>query len=422
MAQINLYLNICAFYYTDVQVRKYILSSSFFTIFILLVSCKEKNREININANSCILVEDTTYEVPLHFIKDLSYVRYFNLNSGEYIVGLIEVDLKDTLLFKRFNLTTQVSDSMFVYIPKQDNDYSFVEDIFLFPVYPDSILIASPFNIYCINFHKNHLTKVKINRQDNDLTNPFKDRYFYSLSHSQHRLCIVDTNIIISIITDTELSYKNPEVFNLPVFARIFLTPNCPKEILSQTKYPRNYRMGNFYGSTKNNTSPFTTTDGFCNLYYSFAKTHLIYKLNVCSGEITEKTQSSRYIENNFKTMNENDAYNPDKVRIFNIQEPKYFKLLYDSYHNLIYRFVYHSLDLKRNDGLFNTMRNKPFSIQILDTNLYMLNEIPFEGHAYLPEHAFIDASGCLHMTINNYSMGDTSYSFIVQKFRINEK
>ncbi|MBL1180649.1 MAG: hypothetical protein HND27_06050 [Bacteroidetes bacterium] len=399
-------------------------------LLLLFVSC-ERNKEnrAEIYHDSFFLKKVDTLSISLQYIENILISKYcVNLNKQDFFIGYTNYvskvnDLKKEQndIFLRYNFKTKTVDTILNYKIHFENEIESISDFYLDINNLDTLFLFSSYNLYALNIQTKETRKCNINYfKENDNEEKIKlGTYFYKTDDVLQSLTLLGNNNFLFSVFNRNISYKDSKQFLEPIFAIANINTGIgQKKIFKDTRYPKNYQQGNLYGMGSN-INPFGVFDNKQYYYYGFAKSHNIYRLNTITGKIEEKEIKSKYIGNGWKSMNENDAFVVDKVNTYNITEPKYFKLLYDSIHNVIYKFCYHALALKNKDGLFNTLRDKPFSIQIIDTNLNVLVEIPFKGHTYVPEHAFIDKMGLLNMTINNYKIGDTSHSYVIQKFEL---
>lgn len=404
----------------------------FFVIIVLLflvVSCIRNNEnKTEIFHESIFLKKADTISISMQYIENILISKYYvDMKKQDFYLGYTDYignsndkinEQKD--IFLRYNLKNKTVDTILSYKIYFENEIETISDFYFDINNPDTLFLFSSYNLYVLNIQTKEISKCNVN-YFNEFNNEEKIRlgnYFCKTNDVLQPLILLKNNRFLFSVFNRNLSYKDPKQFLEPVFASVNKNNTLQKRIFENTRYPENYQQGNLYG-LGSNINPFGVFDNNHYYYYGFAKSHNIYRLNTNTGRVDKNEIKSKYIDYGWKSMNDNEAFIVDKINNYNITEPKYFKLLFDSVNNVIYKFCYHTLAIKNKDGLFNTYRDKPFSIQIIDTNLNILNEVIFEGYAYIPEHAFIDKDGLLNMTINNYKIGDTSYSYVIQKFEL---
>ncbi len=70
----------------------------------------------------------------------------------------------------------------------------------------------------------------------------------------------------------------------------------------------------------------------------------------------------------------------------YDVTEPRYITIMYDPYRKYYYRFVTHTIEFEKEDGLtVNTIFDKPWSLIVMDKNFKILDEIIFDNKKFLP-------------------------------------
>lgn len=70
------------------------------------------------------------------------------------------------------------------------------------------------------------------------------------------------------------------------------------------------------------------------------------------------------------------------------------FGFLYDPWRDLYYRFLWNGVETRASENIYNTMMDKPFSVEIYDTNLNFLGEDSLPINSYRPSTWFITKEG----------------------------
>jgi len=136
-------------------------------------------------------------------------------------------------------------------------------------------------------------------------------------------------------------------------------------------------------------------------LVYSFPITPTIYSVNINNGITQHKPNlRSPHLDHDFEVI---DDFNQQTYQRYAIENGIYYEILFDPFRELYYRFVLHPIPhIDPATGKKRSyIEQKPFSIQILDTDLNLLGETEFPAGTYYQTNFFVAPEG-LYISNNN--------------------
>ncbi|CAG0999720.1 hypothetical protein FLAV_02869 [Flavobacteriales bacterium] len=302
-----------------------------FVFFLHFIACHTQQQNED---SSIIFIKRDTLILPIEYIESISSKRYLSTNKGESFIGIGEASENSKLIIISYDLNKGKIDTLMVFDLPFESDKETITDFYYNPAIEDSIYVFSSYNIYAKHLYNEGLRIIKVNPFPKSTNQGFLyGKYFYSTNEILQMLTLVNGKYFIFKSNNLNINYKDPKQFLESIFTRIDKNSGV-KIAFKNTLFPENYRAGNLYG-LGSNLIPIGTYNYGNNYYYSFAKSHYIYKLNTKTGSVDKKEIKSKFIIEDWKTLNENDAFVIDKINTYNITEPKYIKLLYDSINNV---------------------------------------------------------------------------------------
>jgi hypothetical protein len=76
------------------------------------------------------------------------------------------------------------------------------------------------------------------------------------------------------------------------------------------------------------------------------------------------------------------------------VKNPHRFALLYDKWKNIYYRFIWEGVPVKQSGQFFNTMMDKPLSLEIFNSEFRLLTTLKFPEFQYRPNTWFVTEKG----------------------------
>ncbi|MEM6269373.1 MAG: DUF4221 family protein [Bacteroidota bacterium] len=185
-----------------------------------------------------------------------------------------------------------------------------------------------------------------------------------------------------------------PEIFSCDAIAKIPLPPGGGNTKIERmlAPYPSVYtRSDDVYGVTGFQCSYTCTQSGSTPTFVaSFPKDHDLYRVDEF-GSADPIPARSDYIKR-FAPFR-GDFTNPvDNLR-YESEQPRYWKVMYDSYRKLYYRIALHPQ--KFSDGAANReLYEKPWSIMVFDEKFEILGEQKFSAQQFFPIDMFVGKQG----------------------------
>jgi hypothetical protein len=165
----------------------------------------------------------------------------------------------------------------------------------------------------------------------------------------------------------------------------------------------------------------------FWNASLSIVDNKLIYNFQAESGIYTSdllgNSQSSYKADSKF-TKNQVSPYraNEDGER-HGIENPTFFRVLYDPYRNLYYRFHWGGIPHKDINGRINTFSDKPLFLMVLDENFNVLHEMKMPEQTYAVYTWFVSSKGlCINSgnaILKNANQEEGKMVIHIYKFKV---
>lgn len=163
---------------------------------------------------------------------------------------------------------------------------------------------------------------------------------------------------------------------NYPVFGKYDLKNKSFESI--GIKYPENYRK-NYYGFAEYIYSAFQ--DDYVLL--SFQCNDSIYKYHIFSGKMSSKDSKNPERDKEFTILKKKDAKNSSLLMEKMLVSPFYGKIVFgnDGY---IYRVYQDDMELKKDNGLFNTWSDKPKYLTVMNSLGDVIGNIPINKYSFV--------------------------------------
>jgi outer membrane protein assembly factor BamB len=354
----------------------------FFLIsFVSILSCNplsEKKRSLNIVKTNKFLelkLDDSTPNISdgMVYFDDLNQFL-FNLNWSENSIQIYDVNNKEKTKDLKFNYEGPdgVLDVFGIYVHNLDSVFLFNQLINQFTIIDTSGNIKS---------------KVKYEIPDNYSPAFVHNSYFLSPP------IIVGENLIVKTHHYGAIrEMSNDELKNQNLLYSINMKTGKNKFL--GIKYPEDYLLG----GKKVYEPSIAFRDG--RFVISYFGDHRIFYVDDLDKEVESKEMKSEFILNQLPFIPEDGTGN--EARNYLYESPRYETLFYDKYRDLFLRFVFHEFKLDSNIPKFDLRNHSgPFSIQFIDSDLNLMDEMKFEENIYNPYNFFITREG-LYISINH--------------------
>lgn len=334
-----------------------VLYRLFFIGIMALYSCKPLvHKDINLTKLDSFEIKiNSLFYVQEYFDENGSKLFYLDVNSDEfYQYSLDSFKLIDSINLMEFNALKEAKGliSKF-YVNKKD-------DIFL--------LSAKLQKVYRLN--SGSVTTYIIPKP--------KNKEIFIGSKWFH---VIDSTIFVNgyIYQPTDVDVLNFQELQMSILndSIVSLLNNTPI-------FPKIYSDGKYYNDlSENNISKCFNNKN--ESLYSFPIDHNIQLYNNKNGFAESFNAKSDYIDS-FYTTPLAKKLDIQYTMIAYITAPFYKKIVFDKYRNLYYRIADHALPIENDNGKLPLLRNKSWSLIVLDSNFHKLNEFVFSYGDYLPD------------------------------------
>lgn len=163
--------------------------------------------------------------------------------------------------------------------------------------------------------------------------------------------------------------------------------------------YPQVYKQEICYGIYNYRANRVLTNDG--KEVYSFSMDNRLYVYKDSSFLGAYSLKSKHDFEDAPIPSKKLTGYNFNDDWLYEVQRGSYKKLIYDQYRNLIYRIVTLPAEPYDVEGFKTEIKDKPFSVQIIDSAFNLIGEVDFPGKTYDYYNTFASKNGLL-ISLNN--------------------
>ena len=172
---------------------------------------------------------------------------------------------------------------------------------------------------------------------------------------------------------------------NEPYFSNyfnLFLNLKDSVESLVPISYPSSYSLyDHWWGGLGNKLTQCANNKG--EIVYSFAMCDSLYFWDGKTMRSYWVERSKYLIDFPPKLFDNNQAMSSRYVIEYQRKSPRYTGIKYDKKRNLYYRIIAHRQELKNKEGNNNLNYDRSWSVQIIDTNLNVVDELYFEAEKY---------------------------------------
>lgn len=343
----------------------------FYFLFIFFISCNRNNVRSNDNFSSSkdsvyIKIDSVTLDYYTLFSYDKSENELYAYNRKTHALDIIDLDRRNISGHLQFSFHGPNSVS------------SEVEGIYFFN--SDSIFVKDRTSIYIIDNSGRISSQFKITEALKDdagyvpLTNSYfrlyfsekmKELYFFNLYPTQQIDLFLNSSVVSCYNTN------NKKIRDLPITFSNYYAKN-------------DGRLGHFrYMNLESSIGD--------NLIFSSQFDDEILEYNFSTNKAT------------FRSAARDDLSLVSKLPI-NATEESWtqhainntirFGFLYDPWRDLFYRFLWNGVETRAADNMYNTMMDKPLSVEIYDRNLNFLGEDSLSINCYRPSTWFVTKEG----------------------------
>jgi len=185
--------------------------------------------------------------------------------------------------------------------------------------------------------------------------------------------------------------------------------------------YPDIYKQGVFYGTY--NMFPDIIIRNDETIVYSFS---LVNNLYIFHPQKPMRTISAptKYFNDKVSVPAKDMLADRSYAEHYEIQKGSYRFLNYDKYNNYTLRLVVHPINLYDNEGKMHVWEDKPFSIQIFDSEFKLLGEPKFKGETFYFRNIIPIHEGVLIANTNkkNPDLKENRFEFILFKYAKNDE
>lgn len=181
-------------------------------------------------------------------------------------------------------------------------------------------------------------------------------------------------------------------------------------------RWPSMYSDSYYYDVT-----PCRTFNGQGDLLYSFGVNDTIYTWNA-QGLVQRSAAKGRFLTG-FDPFDGGKEQNASYVDQYTSEQPRYRRILFDPFRKLIYRVVVHGQDYHGSNGELKLYADKPWSIQVLDESMSLIDEVRFESGRYNFDGMMICPRGLMIELINSISKEKTTNdpTFVLYDVRVSQ-
>ena len=187
-------------------------------------------------------------------------------------------------------------------------------------------------------------------------------------------------------------SYKNRKTPYHKNFFCISIDLVTKKTELIPITYPKIYSNNHWWGGLGNKLTQCENNKG--EIVFSFAMCDSLY---FWDGQHIKgyKVKRSKYLTDFPPDLFDNNKGMSSKYVIeYQRMNPRYSAILFDNRLKIYYRVVAHSQSLKNKQGYNNLNYDRSWSVQIIDTNLKVIDELYFDAGKYIYSDFLITKEG----------------------------
>ncbi len=378
-------------------------------LLLILISCgnnRKKQTKLNSNkAHYTLKIQDT---IPIHLNKNSAYNKNYTLQTIDTNEYIITVNHDKNLVLFYSPVTRQI---------KKQIKYKYDG-----PNGVGIISFATAHNwdsIFLIRLHTNNIFLT-------DSSGRVKRRFELSETVLGNPIW----NIAASFATPMVLYNNKLYLDNIPniyVFTKAFwnkklaliyhLTDN---KVYAYGNYPEIYKKGINFGGYNLNENRIINKHG--QSIFSFTMDNHLYVYND-TALIKKVPVPSRYVKEDAPVPKKKlTGFNYEDDWLYDMSRGSYKWMVYDKYHNMIYRLVLHSMPAYDAEGNRNKWLDKPFSIQIIDSNFRLVGEVPFPGKTYFFRNIMASKRGLLISLSNDKNPITEENKLILARFKLVKK
>lgn len=343
-------------------------------VLVGLISCQGV-KDIKLTKEKTIQINDLKIEegtlIFSKYVQDNSeYIYTFDYDNNELLIYSID----NQNLFKKVKLKNMIEGC---YIHSMDSIF--------FTKYEEN-------NIYLMNSKGSIYDTISLN---------FENDYnlkCVSYSSPVSPLYFVNNSFIFNIT----FNIPPPSFYNYPTIGLLNQSVN---NIVHIGYYPEEMQEGKNWMSFESQYC----VDNESNIIVSFPVSHKISVYN-SDGVLRNKVSlPSKYFEEPFKALDINNISRKKSLK-YEITRQRYNAIKFDPYRNLYYRVFVHDQKFDNEDGTVNEHNSNPWSLQIIDKNFTLIDEILFKPKTYYFRHLLILKDGLLLQKFNSDSENSTSF------------
>ncbi len=329
-------------------------------------------------------------------LYSLFFLFFFNSCQNKKEVNISIKKFKTIAISKKdygsgaFNLYTGEGSSS--YLINYNKDLKEIRLINIYTNKTDKIPISDSINFRMI-YVKNLDTIILISKQENKIT--IVNAKGKVLSEYHINLSFKSTEYNISAVTPNQISLKGNYLY-INCFPKIdkkkkayfahyfnlFLNLKDSSAGIVPLTYPSIYSLyDHWWGGLGNKLTQCVNNKS--EIVYSFAMCDSLF---IWDGKTIKSylVERSKYLTH-FppEIFNNKQAMNSRYVIEYQRKSPRYANIKYDIEKKLYYRVIAHRQELKNKQGENNLNYDRSWSVQIIDTNLKVIDEVYFEPEKY---------------------------------------
>jgi len=371
--------------------KKICIQLLLFSVLFIINSCNCEFENSNIDKTSSINYMQTslaikdTIVIKLNNITNYTYsFVYQNIEGDEYISQIN----KDKNICVLYNLHSTYS-KMQKFISYGAQGLGQVR--FAKYINWDSIFVIRyrTTEVYLIDSSNNILNKYDINNISS------KYRVLNISANSKFELICQKGNLYLEGIPPAKVFSK--EYWKFPTGIKYNIASNLAYNYTGI--YPEIYNTGICFGTYNFSPNRVLSNDGKEVYSFSMDNRLFVYKDTSLLGAYSVKSKHD--FEDAPVPSKKLTGYNFNDDWLYEVQRGSYKKLIYDQYKNLIYRIVALPAEPYDADGFKTEIRDKPFSIQIIDSSFRLIGEVDFPAKTYDYRNTFASKKGLL-ISLNN--------------------
>ena len=378
-------------------------------LLLILISCgnnRKKQTKLNSNkAHYTLKIQDT---ISIHLNKNSAYNNIYILqtvDSSEYITtNPPQKNLLIIFSLKEHSLKKQIK-----YNETGFNGVGIVR----------FALIHNFDSIFTVRYLTNRFfltdSTAKVKRRYK-ISETVQGKFIYNISASYASpMVLYNKKLFLRNIPNIKVFTK--AFWNKKLALLYHLTDN---KTYAYGNYPEIYKKGINFGGYNYNYNRIINKHG--QSIFSFSMDNHLYVYND-TALIKKVPVPSHYVKEDAPVPKKKlTGYNYEDDWLYDMSRGSYKWMVYDKYHNMIYRLVLHSMPAYDGEGNRNKWEDKPFSIQIIDSNFRLVGEVPFPGKTYYFRNIMASKSGLLISLSHDKNPITEENKLILARFKLVKK